>query len=63
LKASIATTTAPSSSRFVKYRGAAKGLLTEKEARQKLKRQSALHVYAYHASLTNSTTNLLPVGK
>ena len=51
------------SSQCVKFQGAAKGLLTEKEARQKLKRHSALHVYAYYASLTNSTTNLLPMGK
>lgn len=37
-------------------------ILTEKEARQKLKRHSAVRVYAYHANRRTNTGHLLPMG-
>ena len=40
-----------------------KNVLSESEAKRKLKRHSAVKVYAYHASRRMNNTNLLPMGK
>ena len=39
------------------------GILTEKEARQTLKRHSAVKAYAYHANQVRLTSHLVPMGK